>query len=51
MSLLSNQIKIKTNVGRTELSERAAYPMSPNTAPDINIVNQIISEVDTVKKR
>ena len=50
MSLLSNQIKIKTNVGRTELSERATYPMSPtNTAPDINIVNHI-SEVDTVSE-
>ena len=53
MSLLSNQIKIKTNVGRTELIERATYPnysMSPtNTAPDINIVNHI-SEVDTVSE-
>ena len=52
LSLLSNQIKIKTNVGRTGLSERATdpqYPMSPDTAPDINIVNQIGEDEDTWK--
>ena len=50
LSLLSNQIKIKTNAGRSGLSERAAYPMSPSPAPDINIVNKN-SEVDSMKMK
>ena len=50
--VLSNQIKIKTNVGRTGPSERAAdpqSPMSPDTAPDINIVKQISRDEETWK--
>ena len=50
--MLSNQIKIKTKVGRPGLIERATdpkYPMSPDTAPDINIVNQISRDEETWK--
>ena len=48
--VLSNQIKIKTNVGRTGPSERATdpqSPMSPDSAPDINIVKQISRDEET----